>query len=225
MLKLRREFLTVLATVALIIALPTCLRGQTAEALQASYDDNGQLIKVVDPNGNETTYTYDVIGNMLSVTTSSVGTGSTLAIFNFTPQQGGIGTTVTIQGQNFSATPTADTVKFNGTAATVTAATTSSLTVSVPSGATTGPISVTVGSSTATTTTNFTVLQNPVITSVSPSSALQGGTVSTFQVTGLNLTAATFSFVPAFVPAAIVASNVSITPDGRWKFKPDLRLE
>jgi YD repeat-containing protein len=214
MLKLRREFLTVLATVALIIALPTCLRGQTAEALQASYDDNGQLIKVVDPNGNETTYTYDVIGNMLSVTTSSVGTGSTLAIFNFTPQQGGIGTTVTIQGQNFSATPTADTVKFNGTAATVTAATTSSLTVSVPSGATTGPISVTVGSSTATTTTNFTVLQNPVITSVSPSSALQGGTVSTFQVTGLNLTAATFSFVPAFVPAAIVASNVSITPDG-----------
>ncbi len=192
MLRLRREFLTVLATVTLIVALPLGLHGQSAETLQASYDDNDRLIKVVDPNGNETTYTYDAIGNMVSITTSSVGGGTTLAIFNFTPQQGGIGTTVTIQGQNFSATPASDVVKFNGTAATVTAATTSSLTVTVPSGATTGPISVKVGTATATTTTNFTVLQNPVITSVSPSSAIQGGTVSTFQVTGLNLTGSTF---------------------------------
>ncbi len=214
MLRLRREFLTVLVAVALIIALPTCLRGQSAETLKASYDDNGQLIKVVDPNGNETTYTYDAIGNMVSITTSSVGGGSTLAIFNFTPQQGGIGTTVTIQGQNFSATPSSNTVKFNGTAATVTAATTSTLTVTVPSGATTGPISVTVGSATATTTNNFTVLQNPVITSINPTSALQGGTVSTFQVTGVNLAGSTFSFVPVFAPPAIVASNVSISSDG-----------
>src|SRR6266404_5688392 len=214
MLRLRRELVTVLAAVALIVALPIGLRGQSAETLQASYDDNGQLIKVVDPNGNETTYTYDAIGNMVSITTSSVGGGTTLAIFNFTPQQGGIGTTVTIQGQNFSATPASDVVKFNGTAATVTAATTSSLTVTVPSGATTGPISVKVGTATATTTTNFTLLQNPVITSVSPSSAIQGATVSTFQVTGLNLTGSTFSFVPAFVPAAIVPSNVSISGGG-----------
>jgi YD repeat-containing protein len=214
MLTLRREFLTVLVAVALIIALPTCLRGQTLQTLQASYDDNGELTKVVDPNGNETTYTYDAIGNMVSITISSVGGGNVLAIFNFTPGQGGIGATVTIQGQNFSATPASDIVKFNGTAATVTAATTTGLTVTVPSGATTGPISVTVGSSTATTTTNFTVLQNPVITSISPTSALQGGTVNTLQVTGLNLTGSTFSFVPAFVPAAIVPSSVSISGGG-----------
>jgi large repetitive protein len=213
MLRLRREFLTVL-TVALIVALPIGLRGQSVETLQASYDDNDQLIKVVDPNGNETTYTYDAIGNMLSITTSTVGSGSALAIFNFTPQQGGIGATVTIQGQNFSATPTADVVKFNGTAATVTAATTSTLSVTVPSGATTGPISVTVGSATATTTANFTVLQTPVISSVNPTSALQGGTLSNFQLTGLNLTGSTFSFVPAFVPAAITASGVTISADG-----------
>ena len=211
MLRLRRELVTVLAAVALIVALPIGLRGQSAETLQASYDATGQLTKVVDPNGNETTYTYDAIGNMLSITTSSVGGGSTLAIFNFTPQQGGADATVTIQGQNFSATPASDLVKFNGTAATVTAASTTSLTVTVPSGATTGPISVKVGTATATTTTNFTVLQTPVITSVSPSSAIQGGTVTTFQGTGLNLTGSTFSFVPAFVPAAIVASNVSIS--------------
>jgi YD repeat-containing protein len=215
MLRLRRELLTIVAAIALIAALPLGLRGQTAETLQASYDDKDQLIKVVDPSGNVTTYTYDAIGNMVSITTSIIGGGGTgLAIFNFTPQQGGVGTTVTIQGQNFSTTPSADVVKFNGTAATVGTATSSTLTVTVPSGATTGPISVTVGSSTATTTTNFTILQNPEISSVNPTSALQGGTVSAFQVTGLNLTGATFSFVPAFVPPAITPSNVSISPDG-----------
>ena len=213
MVRLRREFLTVLA-IALIAALPTSMRGQSAQTLQASYDDDDQLVKVIDPGGNATTYAYDAIGNMLSITTSTGPGGSALAIFNFTPDQGGVGTTVTIQGQNFSTTPANDIVKFNGTTATVSTATASSLTVAVPSGATTGSISVTVGSSTATTTNSFTVLQNPVITSVSPTSALQGGTVSSFQVTGVNLTGATFSFVPAFVPAAIAVSNVSVGSGG-----------
>ena len=214
MLRLRRELSTILIAVALVVLLPLGLRGQSPETLQASYDDNGQLIKVVDPSGNVTTYTYDAIGNVVSITTSTVGGGNVLAIFNFTPEQGGIGTTVTIQGQHFSAIPSSDIVKFNGTTAVVTAATSNSLTGTVPSGATTGPISVTVGSSTATTTTNFTVVPNPAITAVSPSSALGGSTVSTFQVTGLNLTGATFSFVPAFVPAAINVSNVVIGSGG-----------
>ncbi len=214
MLRLRQGFLTVLVTAALLVALAVDLRGQTVETLKASYDVNGQLIKVVDPNGNVTTYAYDAIGNIVSITDSTLSSVNGLAIFNFTPQQGGIGTTVTIQGQGFSTTSSSNVVKFNGTAATVTVATTTTLTVTVPSGATTGPISVTVASATATTTTNFTILQNPVITSVSPASALQGGTVSSFQVTGANLTGAAFSFVPAFVPAAIAASNVSISADG-----------
>ena len=214
MLRLRRGFLTVLATAALVAALPVALCGQTPETLKASYDDNDQLIKVVDPSGNVTAYTYDAIGNMLSITQSTLSSANGLTILNFTPQQGGIGTTVTIQGQSFSATPSANTVKFNGTEATVTTATTTSLTVAVPAGATTGPISVTVGSSTTTAASNFTIVQNPVITSINPASALQGATVSSFQVTGVNLTGAAFSFVPAFVPAAIAPSNVSISPDG-----------
>ena len=214
MLRLRRRFLTVLVAVTLVAALPIGLRGQSTESLKASYDDNDQLIKVVDPSANVTNYTYDAIGNILSITTSTSPSPSALAIFNFTPQQGGVGTTVTIQGQNFSTTPSTNTVQFNSTAATVTAATATTLTVTVPSGATTGPISVTVGATTATTTTNFTILQNPVITSVSPTSALQGAVVSTFTVTGVNLTGSTFSFAPAFVPAAIAPSNVTISGDG-----------
>src|SRR5215469_7354075 len=128
MVRRRRGLLTVLVTAVLVAALPAHLRGQTTETLKASYDDNSQLTKVVDPNGNVTIYTYDAIGNMLSITHSTQSpTG--LAILNFTPQQGGIGTSVTIQGQSFSATPSANAVKFNGKAATVTAATASTLTV------------------------------------------------------------------------------------------------
>ena len=195
-----------------LLCLP--LQAQSGAGFQYIYDSNGQLIKVVDSNGNVVTYGYDSVGNILSITRSTVAGANSLAILNFTPQQGGIATSVTIQGQNFNATPGANTVLFNGTAATVTAATANSLTVSVPSGATTGPITVTVGTSTATSSTNFTVLQIPVITSISPKSALQGGSVSNFQVTGINLTGTSFSFLPAFIPAAITASGVTVSPDG-----------
>jgi hypothetical protein len=179
-----------------------------------SYDDLGQLASVIDQDGNVVSYTYDAASNMPQVSQSTLASTTGVAIFNFTPKQGAIGSTVTIQGQSFSTTASANAVTFNGTAATVTAATATTLTVAVPSGATTGPISVKVGSATATTTNNFTVLPTPVITSVSPSSANQGTTVATFQVTGVNLTGSTFAFVPAFVPAAIAASNVVINSNG-----------
>ena len=117
--------------------------------VQYVYDALGRLTQVIDTSGNTATYNYDAVGNLLSITTSTTSPSS-LAIFSFSPSQGGVGQTVTIQGQNFSATPSSNTVKFNGTTATVTAATTSQLTTTVPSGATTGPISVTVGTSTAT---------------------------------------------------------------------------
>lgn len=116
--------------------------------VQYVYDALGRLTQVIDPSGNVATYNYDAVGNLLSITRSTTSP-SALAMFSFTPTQGSVGQTVTIQGQNFSATPSSNTVKFNGTAAIVTAATTNQLTTTVPTGATTGPISVTVGTSTA----------------------------------------------------------------------------
>jgi YD repeat-containing protein len=198
----------------LFLLLSTTLYAQGTNQVQYTYDDLGRLTKVVDPNGNVATYTYDAVGNLLSISRSSLPSPNALAILNFTPQQGGTGTTVTIQGQNFSATPGNNTVQFNGMAANVTAATTNSLTVIVPPGATTGPIKVSVGSSTATSSNNFTVLQVPAITSISPTSTLQGAIISNFQVTGSNLTGASFSFLPAFVPPAITASNITVSPGG-----------
>ncbi|HKV91756.1 MAG TPA: Ig-like domain-containing protein [Candidatus Angelobacter sp.] len=200
----------VLATAILIQA----GSAQSNAPIQYSYDDLGRLTKVVDQAGNIATYAYDAVGNIVSISRTTLPSLTTLAILNFTPLQGAIGSAVTIQGQNFSTTPANNVVKFNGTPATVVAATANSLTVAVPSGATTGPITITVGTSTATSSANFTVLQIPVITSISPKSALQGGSVSNFQATGINLTGASFGFLPAFTPAAITASGVSVSPDG-----------
>src|SRR5581483_6408757 len=66
-------------------------------------------------------------------------------------------TTVTLVGTGYSATASQNTVTFNGTAATVTSATTTQLVVTVPTGATTGPIAVTTPNGSATSSTPFTV--------------------------------------------------------------------
>ena len=63
-------------------------------------------------------------------------------ITNFSPTSGVVGTTVTITGTNFNATVAQNVVYFGATKATVTAASTTSLTVTVPIGATFQPISV-----------------------------------------------------------------------------------
>ncbi|GHN00604.1 hypothetical protein WSM22_20930 [Cytophagales bacterium WSM2-2] len=103
-------------------------------------------------------------------------------VASFTPASGVAGTSVTITGTNFSATATDNTVKFNGTTAVVTAATATSLTVTVPLGATTGKISVSINNREASSTTDFTV-PLPTITSFAPAYALAGATVT---ITGTN---------------------------------------
>jgi YD repeat-containing protein len=90
--------------VLFILACAFALRAQSSAPVQYFYDDLGRLIKVVDPNGNAATYHYDAVGNLLSIT-RSLPANNGLAILNFTPQRGLIDTTVTIQGQGFSATP------------------------------------------------------------------------------------------------------------------------
>jgi len=196
----------------LLLGFASPLRAQGGASVQYVYDALGRLTTVVDPSGNVATYNYDAVGNLLSITRTTTSP-SALAILGFSPGQGSAGQTVAIQGQNFSTTPGANAVQFNGTAATVTAAAANSLTVTVPVGATTGLISVTVGTATANSSSNFTVLAIPVITSISQTLVLNTPTLS-FQVNGSNLTGATFSFVPAFTPAAITVSNVNINGNG-----------
>jgi YD repeat-containing protein len=198
----------------LVFSFAISLRAQSTNPVQYYYDGAGRLTTVVDPKGNVATYQHDAVGNLLGIVKTSLPSANALAIFNFTPQSGPVGQTVTIQGQSFSTTPSNDAVQFNGTATAVLAASTNTLTVTVPAGAATGPISVTVAGTTATSTNSFTVTSTPVISSINPATAVQGSTVNNFQVTGLNLTAALFSFLPTVVPTAATATNVTVSPDG-----------
>ncbi len=70
------------------------------------------------------------------------------SIVSFSPAAGAVGSTVTITGTEFSSDNTV--VKFNDAIATITNATTTSLTVIVPVGATSGKIKVSVGKHTTT---------------------------------------------------------------------------
>jgi len=83
---------------------------------------------------------YTLLVFNLALVTFSVAQVPTIT--NFTPASGPVGTNVTITGTNFSATPANNIVFFGATRATVTAATTTSLTVTVPVGATYQPITV-----------------------------------------------------------------------------------
>jgi PKD repeat protein len=77
------------------------------------------------------------------------------SITGFSPNQGPVGTIVTIDGANFDAPGLR--VSFNGTPAIISKFTDSSITTTVPMGATTGPISVTTTYGSATSSSNFTV--------------------------------------------------------------------
>jgi len=108
-------------------------------------------------------------------------------ITSFSPASGVVGTPVTLLGSGFSTQAESNRVSFNGTLATVTAASTTSLTTSVPSGASTGRIAVTVGGLTATSALDFQViLPNPVplLSSVAPTSVQVGSSEVTLSLTG-----------------------------------------
>jgi hypothetical protein len=80
-------------------------------------------------------------GVTFTVTTTSTAP----VISNLNPTSGAVGTSVTITGSNFGASQGTSTVTFNGTAATPSSWSATSIIAPVPSGATTGPVVVRVG--------------------------------------------------------------------------------
>jgi hypothetical protein len=89
-------------------------------------------------------------------------------ISSFSPTSGNIGTSVTITGTNFNATPTNNVVFFGATRATVTAATATSVTVTVPTSATYAPITLlnTGTKLAAYSLSNFTPTYSPIKTTI-----------------------------------------------------------
>ncbi|HXP87132.1 MAG TPA: IPT/TIG domain-containing protein [Bryobacteraceae bacterium] len=150
------------------------------------------------------------------------------AVSSLNPAAGPAGTAVTITGTNFGTTQGVSTVTFDGTAATPTSWSATSIVVPVPAGAASGNVVVKVGGATSNGEA-FTVLQAPQISSLSPASATVGTPVT---ITGTNFGATrgastvTFNGVAATpsswsatsivvpVPAAATSGNVVVTVGG-----------
>ncbi len=95
---------------------------------------------------------------------------------------GSAGSSITITGANFGATQSTSTVTFNGTTATVTSWSATSIVVTVPAGATTGNVVVTV-LGVASNGSPFTVVPAPSITSLSQTAGAVGVAIT---ITGTN---------------------------------------
>jgi RHS repeat-associated protein len=201
-----------------------------------AYDDAGRLVGATDPSGDTAKYRYDPVGNLTSIDRQP---SSQVAILAFSPGRGPAGTTVTISGTGFSGTASANTVKFNGTTATVSSATTTRLVATVPAGATSGPISVTTPGGSGTSSDPFTVgaSKAPTITGFSPTAGTAGSAVTitgtnfapdaadnqvTFNQTRGRVTAATSTSLTVEVPGAAGSGPISVrTPDGSARSSDD----
>ena len=139
----------------------------------------------------------------------SGGTGPTISDFN--PSSGAVGTSVTINGSNFGASPI---VKFNGTtAASSVNSGGTQITATVPAGATSGKITVEVaGQTTATSITDFSVTAAGVA-----AVAVTGGTLTAFStVAGTASTAQSFT-----VSGQNLTSDITVTAPTGFEVSTD----
>ena len=135
------------------------------------YTSDGNASPLVDGSTyNWSVQLMDSFGNSAQYQAQFTPTTSP-AINSFSPIGGLAGTTVTISGVNFSTTPALNVVRFNGVAATVSAATSTSLTVTVPASAFTGNIQVTTAGKTANSANSFFVAAPIYISGVIKTSA------------------------------------------------------
>jgi hypothetical protein len=150
------------------------------------------------------------------------------SITTLSPTSGAVGASITITGSGFGSTQGTSTVKFNGTTASATSWSATSIVATVPAGATTGNVVVTV-SGVASAGKAFTVVAAPSITSLSPTSGAAGASVtvagtafgstqgaSTVKFNGTTATVTSWSAtsVVVTVPAAATTGNVVVHASG-----------
>src|SRR6266513_2780163 len=152
--------------------------------------------------------------------TVTVSNASPPTITSFTPGSGPVGTSVTINGTNFTG---ASAVLFNGTSASFTVGSATAITATVPAGATSGPISVTTSDGTASSAASFTVINPPTISSFTPSSGpvgtsvtisgtnFNGATAVLFNSVSASFTVSSATAITATVPAGVSSGPISVT--------------
>jgi len=128
-------------------------------------------------------YTYDAVGNLLSIQRiNAAEVPEPVKIYALSPTRGKAGSTVSILGKGFDATPGQNAVTFTGgAAATVTSASPTALRVAVPPSAQTGPITVTVAAGSAVSPAPFRVI-GP-LTVAPDGSFIPAGSARTFSAT------------------------------------------
>jgi len=141
-------------------------------------------------------------------------------ISGFAPPSGPVGTSVQINGTNFSG---ASAVKFNNVSATYTVSSPTTIQATVPSGATSGPIGVTTPGGTVNSAGVFRVVGAPTITSFTPTSGpvgtsviirgvdFTGATAVTFNTASAGFTVTSDSAIQATVPAGASTGPLSVT--------------
>lgn len=147
------------------------------------HDDAGRLKAAIQPgSGEAAVYDYDQAGNVTAIRRQP---SAQLDVLEVTPKRGDVGTKVTVLGTGFGATPGENTVRFNGTQATITEASPTRIVTTVPSGASSGTVTVAVGAGSATSVTAFQVGPTaPAIADVTPRVVAPG---DSFTVTGSRL--------------------------------------
>jgi len=184
----------------LMLSLPLAapLRAQSSQYV---YDELGRLVAVIAPSGDAAAYSYDAVGNLLSIARY---TATAVSVIEFSPNSTATGANVTIYGTGFSTTPSQNTVTFNGVAATVVSSTATTIVATVPATATTGAIAVTSPNGSASSSTSFgvvTVVGLPTISSFTPAVGPEGTAVT---ITGTNF------------DTALGNNRVSVNLAGMW---------
>jgi RHS repeat-associated protein len=149
-------------------------------------------------------------------------------ITGISPSSAGVGYSVAISGAAFGSTQGSSTVTFNGTSATPTSWSDTSISVPVPSGAASGYVVVTVGGITSN-SFSFTVLPTPTVSSLSSSSgpvgipltitgtnfgASQGSSTVTFNGTSATPTGWSATTIVVPVPSGATTGNIVATVSG-----------
>ena len=169
-------------------------------------------VTVKIPAGAQSGVVTVTTGGGVATSVSTITIVASPTISGFTPAFGLVGSSVTINGTNFSG---ATSVKLGTSTLTVASNSGTVIVATIPTGALTGKISVTTPGGTATSVPSFTVL--PVISSFTPTSITQIAAASTgtrVTISGTNLTGSLNVTLTASVGGAqtvIGVTNVSST--------------
>ena len=205
----------------------TGVTGVTFNGVSASFTPNTSTnLSATVPGGATTGPIAVTTGNGTGTSSTSFtvtgGGGNPPTVTSFSPTSGPVGTSVTINGTNFTGVQS---VKFGGTSATTyTVNSTVKITATVPAGASTGQIAVTTGNGTGTSAGSFTVTTAgaPRITGFWPG---YGRTNATITITGSGFTGAnsvklggvSASFV--LVSATSIRATVPAMHSGLYKWQ------